>query len=284
MIPKPSIDDDLLAAFRDVDFTYEDGTEALRGITLDIWKGEHIALVGGNGSGKTTLAKHLNGLLTPTGGTVTVGGFDTCKEPVARLARTVGYVFQNPDHQLFCPTVADEVQFGPRNFGLSDSEIAEKTNRALEFMAIDHLKVEPPMSLSLGDRRRVSIASVIATDPEMIVLDEPFTGLDVKEAEELMRVVNGINREGKTIILITHDMRVVAEHSERVIVLAEGRLTLDCKTRKVFSESRLLRDSGLIPPPVSQLAHRLSEHGVSPETLTVNELAEEIARLMEGGK
>ena len=284
MISKPSIGDERLAAFHDVDFTYEDGTEALRGITLDIWKGEHIALVGGNGSGKTTLAKHLNGLLRPTSGHVVVGGFDACKEPVARLARTVGYVFQNPDHQLFCPTVAEEVQFGPRNFGLPDSEIVERTNRALETMKLDHLKMEAPMSLSLGDRRRVSIASVIATDPEMIVLDEPFTGLDAKEADDLMMVVNDINREGRTIILITHDMRIVAEHSERVIVLAEGGLILDCKTRKAFSEASVLRNSGLTPPPVIQLAHSLSEYGVSPEVLTVDDLAQEIARLMEGGK
>ena len=284
MIPNPSIGDERLASFRNVDFTYEDGTEALSDITLDIWKGQHVALVGGNGSGKTTLAKHLNGLLKPTNGHVIVGGVDTCEKPVAKLARTVGYVFQNPDHQLFRPTVVEEVQFGPRNFGLSDAEVVEKTERAIRMMMLDHLKDAPPMSLSLGDRRRVSIASVIAAEPEMIVLDEPFTGLDAKEAEELMRVVNSINRDGKTIILITHDMRVVAEHSERVIVMAEGRLMLDCKTRMAFTELNLLRESGLLPPPVCQLAHRLREYGVSPEVLTVAELAEEINRVLGDGR
>lgn len=281
MIPKPSIDDERLATFRKVNFSYEDGTEALHGVTLDIGKGEHIALVGGNGSGKTTLAKHLNGLLKPTHGQVMVGGLDTSREPVSRLAKRVGYAFQNPDHQLFCPTVEEEVRFGPKNLGFPDSDVAKKAEHALEVMSIEHLKAEAPLSLSLGDRRRVSIASVIAMDTEVIVLDEPTTGLDAKEARELMSVMNEMNREGKTIVLITHEMRIVAEHSERVIVLSHGRIVSDSKTRMAFSDIDLLRDSGLTPPPVAQLAHRLREYGVSPGALTVEELTEEIARILE---
>lgn len=282
MIPLPTNDEKPIATMRSVDFSYEVGTPVLQGITLDLWRGEHIALVGGNGSGKTTLAKHLNGLLKPTRGHVVVGGLETSKEPVSKLAKTVGYVFQNPDHQLFCPTVTEEVQFGPRNLGFSDSEIAQKTRHALELLTLDNVKMEAPMSLSLGDRRRVSIASVVATDPDVLVLDEPFTGLDSKEAKELMQVVKGINREGKTIILITHDMRVVAEHSERVILLTKGRLILDCRTEMAFSELNLLSDSGLTPPPAIKLAHRLFEYGVSTEVLTADELAEEISRLLGG--
>ncbi|UCE80503.1 MAG: ATP-binding cassette domain-containing protein [Methanobacteriota archaeon] len=276
----PSTHGERLAAFENVNFSYEDGTEALRGITLDIRKGEQIALVGGNGSGKTTLAKHLNGLLKPTTGRVIVKGSDTRKEQVANLARIVGYVFQNPDHQLFCSTVAEEVRFGPMNFGLAEPEVERRTERALEIMTLERLKAEAPLSLSLGDRRRISIASVIAMAPEVIILDEPFTGLDAGEAESLMDVMREMNRQGTTIILITHDMRVVAEHSDRVIVLSHGRKVFDSKTRTAFSDLKLLRECGLIPPPAIQVAHHLREYGVSPEITTVEELADELARVL----
>jgi energy-coupling factor transport system ATP-binding protein len=279
LIPLPTFDEEPIAALRNIDFSYDNGTEALQGVTLDIWRGEHIALVGGNGSGKTTLAKHLNGLLRPSRGRVFVKGKDTAKESVAALSRTVGYAFQNPDHQLFCPTVAEEVLFGPKNLGFAEAEAAEKADRALNMLSIDHLKGKAPLSLSLGDRRRVSVASVIAMDPEVLVLDEPSTGLDAREAAELMRALDGLNREGKTVILITHEMRLVAEHSERVVVMAHGQVSLDCRTRVAFSEPETLRQSGVIPPVAVQLAHRLHEFDVSPEVLTVDELAEEVARV-----
>ena len=279
MIPKADTDDERLAAYRDVDFSYEDGTEALRGITLDIWRGEHIALVGGNGSGKTTLAKHLNGLLRPTSGKVFVRGKDTKAETVAALSKTVGYAFQNPDHQLFCSTVADEVSFGPKNIGFSEDEAVKKAERAIELMAIGHLRDRAPLSLGLGDRRRVSIAAVIAMDPDILVLDEPSAGLDAMESSALMRVIDGLNRDGKTVILITHEMRLVAEHSERVLVMSQGKITLDCRTRLAFTDLDVLTSSVLMPPAVARLAHMLREQGVSPEVLTVTELAKEIARI-----
>ena len=282
MIPRPDTDEDRLVALRDVDFSYEDGTEALRGVTLDIWRGEHIALVGGNGSGKTTLAKQLNGLLRPKSGKALVRGRDTRNETVAALSKTVGYAFQNPDHQLFCPTVCDEVLFGPRNIGFSEDEAAEKAERAIELMSIGHLKNRAPLSLCLGDRRRVSIASVIAMDPEILVLDEPSAGLDAMESSALMEVIDGLNRDGKTVVLITHEMRLVAEHSERVVVMTLGRVTLDCRTRLAFSDLDALTSSDLKPPAVARLAHMLREHGVSPEVLTVSELAKEIARIWGG--
>jgi len=279
LIPCPTADEGPIAAMRNVDFSYDDGTEALHSVTLDVWRGEHIALVGGNGSGKTTIAKLLNGLLRPSRGHVLVKGNDAAKESVAALSRTVGYAFQNPDHQLFCSTVAEEVLFGPKNLGFADAKAVEKADRALSLMSIGHLKDKAPLSLSLGDRRRVSVASVIAMDPEVLVLDEPSTGLDAGEAAELMRALDGLNQEGKTIILITHEMRLVAEHSERVLVMAHGHVVLDCRTRVAFSEPEALHESGLIPPAAIQLAHRLSDFGVSPEVLTVDELAEEVAKV-----
>lgn len=282
MTPFQATDEAPIASLRNVYFTYDDGTEALRNVTLDIWRGEHIALVGGNGSGKTTLAKHLNGLLRPNKGSVSVRGRDTARESVAALSRTVGYAFQNPDHQLFCPTVEEEVLFGPKNLGFSDAEAADKADGALKMLSIEHLRENAPLSLSLGDRRRVSVASVIAMSPEVLVLDEPSTGLDAREAAELMLAVDTLNQKGTTVILITHEMRLVAEYSERVVVMEGGRISLDCGTRAAFSESEVLRDCGLVPPVPVQLAYRLRDLGVSPDVLTVEELADEVARVRGG--
>jgi energy-coupling factor transporter ATP-binding protein EcfA2 len=177
-------------------FTYEGGVEAIRDVNLDIRYGEYIAIVGGNGSGKTTLAKNLNGLLRPTSGSVVVGGKPTSEQKVAALARIVGYAFQNPDHQLFCSSVEEEVRFGPINLGYPDEMIRDKVEKAIEAMSLEHLRKLPPLSLRLGERRRVSIASVIAMDPQVLVLDEPTTGLDAEESTELMHRLKRLNDEG----------------------------------------------------------------------------------------
>lgn len=282
MIPLPTADEDLLVALRDLDFSYDGKTDALRGVCMDIWRGERIALVGGNGSGKTTLAKHLNGLLKPTGGKATVMGRDTSAETVAALSRMVGYAFQNPDHQLFCSTVGEEILFGPRNIGVDELTARERCERAMDLLSVRHLKDKAPLSLSLGNRRRVSIASVIAMDPEILVLDEPSAGLDATESAELMDVIDGLNRDGKTIILITHEMRLVAEHSDRVVVMANGNVVLDCRTSAVFTDFDTLLAAGLTPPPIAQLAHMLRDHGISSEVLDVKGLVGEISRAWRG--
>ncbi|HIJ17132.1 MAG TPA: ATP-binding cassette domain-containing protein [Thermoplasmata archaeon] len=252
--------------------------EALKGVTLVIDKGEYLAVVGGNGSGKTTLAKHLNGLLRPTGGQVLVMGVQASTRTVAELARVVGYVFQNPDHQLFCRTVHDEVSFGPANIGLDGPEVKRRADRAIAVMNLSDIRDRPPLSLTLGLRRRVSIASVIAMEPQVLVLDEPTTGLDAREADELMAIIRRLNDEGTTIVLITHEMKLVAEHANRVVVMMDGKVVLDSDTRGAFSDLGLLRRSKLLPPPVTQLAHRLSQIGVSKDILTPQELVFELTR------
>jgi len=279
MIPAPSAPEplDKVISTRDLKFAYEGGIRALGGINLDIRRGEYVAIVGGNGSGKTTLAKNLNGLLRPTSGTVTVNGGHTSDQTVAQLARVIGYAFQNPDHQLFCSSVADEVRFGPQNMGCQADEMSKRTERAIEAMNLTSLRNEPPLSLTLGERRRVSIASVIAMDPEVYVLDEPTTGLDVRETDELMASIERLNHEGHTIILITHDMNLVAKHAKRVIVMSEGRIVLDSDPAGAFSDLGILLQSKLVPPPVVQLAHRLSALGVPRDILSPEEL---VFRLM----
>jgi energy-coupling factor transport system ATP-binding protein len=267
---------------QNVKFTYESGVEALGGVNLSIDKGEYLAVVGGNGSGKTTLAKHMNGLLRPSSGEVFVMGVRAASRTVAELSRAVGYVFQNPDHQLFCGTVQEEIAFGPANLGLEPGEVQRRADHAVDVMGLSHVRGRPPLSLSLGLRRRVSIASTIAMSPQVLVLDEPTTGLDAREAGDLMSTVRLLNEEGTTIVLITHEMKLVAEHANRVVVMAGGRVVLDSDARGAFSDLSLLRSSKLLPPPVTLLAHRLATVGVSKDVLTPEELAFELARGGEG--
>jgi energy-coupling factor transport system ATP-binding protein len=279
MIPSsPSTLLEKVISVRGLRYTYEGGVEALRDINLDIASGEYLAIVGGNGSGKTTLAKTLNGLLRPTSGEVNIEGRPAGGRSVAELARIVGFAFQNPDHQLFCPSVDEEVRFGPLNLGFPYIEIEKHVEHAIQSMNLGRFRKTPPLSMSLGERRRVTIASVIAMDPRVFILDEPTTGLDAQETSELMDKLRILNEEGKTMVLITHDMKLVAEHARRVVVMSRGRILLDSDPRGVFSDPELLRQSNLEPPPVALLAHRLSSLGVPQDVISPEELVFQVLR------
>lgn len=280
MIPKPITDlGRKVLSMHDVKHTYGGGIEALKGVNLSIRSGEYIAIVGGNGSGKTTLAKHMNGLLRPTGGAVELFDKDTSRLTVAEMSRLVGYAFQNPDHQLFCATVDEELAFGPQNLKCTKDEVWLRVDYAVQIMGLQSVRKLPPLSLNLGARRRISIASVIAMDPSVLILDEPTTGLDTTESAELMAAIRKLNIDGRTIILITHEMKLVAEHANRVIVMANGRIVLDSDAKGAFSDHELLRQSRLTPPPISEMAHRLSAHGVSRDVISPAEMAFELMRL-----
>ncbi len=274
--------DDRIVSVDDLRFTYDGGIQALSGIDLDIHEGEYVAIVGGNGSGKTTLAKNIIGLLRPTGGTITLDGVPTADQKIASIAHIVGYAFQNPDHQLFCSSVSEEIRFGPRNLGCPEKDIESRVHRALEAMDLMSVKDRPPFSLTLSQRRRVSIASVIAMDPKVLIFDEPTTGLDMRESDELMARIDKLNSEGKTVILITHDMKLVAKHAKRVIVMSEGKIVLDADPGGVFSDLDALLTSKLVPPPVVRLAYRLSSFGVPRDVLSPEELVMRL--LMSGGE
>lgn len=271
-----------LVSVDDVSFSYEGGFKALVEASLAVGRGEYVAIVGGNGSGKTTLAKHMNGLLHPTTGVVSVCGMRTDETSVATLARKVGYVFQNPDHQLFCTSVEEEVRFGLDNIGVSKAEATAKAEAAMERLKITALRDKPPFTLSLGDRRKVTIASVLAADPEILVLDEPTTGLDLHDSDHLMSTLRALNDSGRTIVLISHDMRLVAEHVERTVVMAGGRIALDSEIGLAFSDLELLRKAKLVAPPITQVAHRLSHLGISPATFTPSQLVDQIEALRGG--
>lgn len=212
---------------------YEGKKEALRGVNLTFGN-EIIALVGPNGSGKTTLAKHLNGLLKPTKGEVTVDGMDTRKHSVAELARIVGYVFQNPEHMFFEENVFKEVAFGPRNLGLSEREVEERVEWALRQVNLEGYEDRSPYSLSGGEKQRLAIACILAMKPKYIILDEPTTGLDEKNTERVKEVIRKLYKEGHGILLITHEMELVLELAERVVLLYRGKKAFDGDVEEFF--------------------------------------------------
>lgn len=241
----------------DVHFEYPGGVVALRGVSLKIGRGETVAIVGENGAGKTTLVKHLNGLLKPSSGSVTVDGIDTRSKTVASMARLVGFVFQNPDDQLFQNQVAREVAFGPRNLGYPTERVEELVKWAVEQVEISDLLPRHPYDLGLAQRKLVAIASIVAMDTPYIVLDEPTTGQDHPGTEKLGRLVARLGGAGKTVIAITHDMEFAAAHFARIIVMADGKVILDGTPREVFSRPAVLERAAVEPPQITRLGQLL---------------------------
>lgn len=254
-------------AFHDVWFRYESGVQALAGVELTLHAGEYVALIGANGSGKTTLAKHVNGLLRPQRGEVSVVGRDVRETLPGELARHVGYVFQNPDHQLFAPSVREEIAFGPRNLGLSPAEVAARVEAALAAFELTPLAHLPPATLGYGQRRLVTLAAVHAMQPQVLILDEPTVGLDRRLTQRLLDWVVERHAAGTTVVFITHDMRLVPQAS-RCLVMHGGQILLDTSTAEAFAQPQLLEQAGIVPPPIVMLSQRL---GLPDTPLTVEE-------------
>ena len=230
---------------RDLSFAYPDGTQALEGISFEAGHGEAIAVVGANGAGKSTLLLHLNGLLTPERGTVDIGGIPVTKGTLPDIRRTVGMVFQDADDQLFMPTVAEDVGFGPLNLGLSPEDVAARVSRALARVGAAHLAERPPYHLSGGEKRAVAIATVLAMEPNVLVMDEPSSGLDPRARRRLLGLLEGFEH---TRIIATHDLDLAAELCERTIVMGGGRVLADRPTADVFRDDELLAAGGLERP------------------------------------
>jgi energy-coupling factor transporter ATP-binding protein EcfA2 len=245
--------------------------EALRGIDLSIQEGEFIAILGQNGSGKTTLAKHFNGLLKPTSGRMSVQNKPTTEYRQREIARRVGYVFQNPDHQIFARTVAEEVGFGLKMQNEIPKTIEGRVAEALEVVGLQGYEEKVPFTLTKGERQRVAVASVLAVRPQVIILDEPTTGLDDQHQQNMMRMLKRLNQYGNTIIIITHSMWVAAEYASRTIIMKDGGLLLDGPTRIVFAEEVRLAEASLRPPPLVRLSNWLGT-----EALTVEQMAKEL--------
>jgi energy-coupling factor transport system ATP-binding protein len=262
---------------RNLDFTYPDGTLALENINVSIEIGEFIALIGQNGSGKTTLSKCLNGLYKPTSGDVIVDGLNSKSTPIVQMVRRVGYVFQNPDHQLFNSNCWDEIAYGPRNIELSEEEVKVRVEEAAQVVGLPQvLYGEHPFFLSKGLRQRVAIASILALRPQVIIVDEPTTGQDARQSFEIMDFLKELNEShGHTIIIITHDMSIVAQYARRVILMSEGKILADDSTAEVFSHPDILEQAFLEPPQITQLAQSVSVPDFSYGTLTVEEMVKQ---------
>jgi energy-coupling factor transport system ATP-binding protein len=241
----------------DLYFTYPAGVEALRGISLRIEPGEQVAIVGQNGAGKTTLVKHFNGLLQPTRGQVLIGDWDTMKHSVAKLASRVGYVFQNPDEQLFSKTVGAEVAFGPKNLGFEADQVQALVNDALALTELTDKTETNPYDLSATWRKMVALASIISMDTDIVIFDEPTTGQDAVNVARIANVIAELRRRGKTVITITHDIDFCAENFERVIAMSQGKILLDGKANDVLGQEEVLATTYIDPPQLTRLGKRL---------------------------
>src|SRR5450759_786469 len=262
-------------------YSYPDGTQALRDIDLKIDRGEFIALIGQNGSGKTTLSKCLNGLYKPSRGAVIVDGLDTRSTSIVQMVRRVGYVFQNPDHQLFSANVWDEIAYGPRNIHLPADEVRARVEEAAAIVGLTSDDYEEhPFFLTKGMRQRVAIASILALQPHAIIVDEPTTGQDIPQSLEIMNFLQRLHDEqGHIIIIVTHDMPIVARYAKRVVAMGQGQVLADGPTAEVFANTPALAQTFVEPPQITQLAQRAAHLGFDPRTLSVDELVQQYLAL-----
>jgi energy-coupling factor transport system ATP-binding protein len=262
-------------------YRYPDETLALRGINLTFQDGDFVALIGQNGSGKTTMSKCLNGLFKPTSGRVVVDGLDTATTSISQMVRRIGYVFQNPDHQLFNNNCWDEIAYGPRNIGLNEAEVKLRVEEAAQVVGLQSkFYTEHPFFLTKGMRQRVAIASILSLKPKVIIVDEPTTGQDVRQSLEIMNFLTRLHEDhGHIIIFITHDMPIVADYAHRVIAMAMGEVIVDGTTAEVFSQPDLLKKTYVEPPQITQLAQASQSLGFNPGTLTVQGMLDQFNKL-----
>ena len=238
---------------------YSGGVEALSKINLTISQNEFVGIIGQNGAGKSTLLKNIIGLLKPTEGTVLVLGNDTREISVSELASKVGFVLQNPDLQLFAQTIREEVEFGPKNAGIEGVELDERVNNALATVGLEKQKEDFPLALSKGQRAKVVIASVLAMKPEVIILDEPTCGQDHFGCLQIMDIARMLHEEGKTIIVVTHNMALISEYAKRLLVFRKGTLFMDGTVEEVFSKPEELIKTHIKPPHVVRIGLSLKE-------------------------
>ena len=273
--------------------TYGEGTpfrrSAVQDMSLSIYRGEFLGIIGHTGSGKSTLIQHLNGLLKPTAGRICLGGTDIWEDPkkIRDVRFRVGLVFQYPEYQLFEETVYRDIAFGPTNMGLSKDEIDRRVHDAARFAGVsEELLEKSPFALSGGQKRRVAIAGVIAKEPEVLGLDEPSAGLDPQGREELLANIRAYHRaRGTTVVLVSHSMEEIAKNVDRIIVLSDSRVLMSGTPREVFARGEELVAAGLDVPQVTRIAMALRARGlaIDPAVYTVDELSAALVALKRGG-
>lgn len=254
---------------RDLSHVYAGGVVGLENVNLDVFDGEVLGVIGQNGSGKTTLVKHFNGLLKPTSGAITVDRTDTRRTSVNALSRVVGYVFQNPNHQLFSNSVEAEISFGPRNLGLSPAEVEARAEESLTFFELRDVRETNPYRLSFPIRKAVCMAAVYAMRPRVMVLDEPTTGQDHAGVERVRSLVRKLQETGTTVVIVSHDMRLEAEVADRIIVLKDGNILSAGTPQEVFADEENLERTSLEPPQVTQLSRLIGLDRFGGLALTV---------------
>jgi energy-coupling factor transport system ATP-binding protein len=262
-------------------FRYPNSVEALKGVSLVIKCGEFVAIMGQNGAGKTTLVKHFNGLLKPSEGMVRVDGVETTKTSVATLSRNTGFVFQNPDHQLFSETVEEEISFALKNFGFDDETIEKRITWALNLLSLTRYRKTSPFLLSGGERKRVALASVLAWDPETLILDEPTIGQDYQQKEKLRQFIVQMQSQGKTVVIVTHDVEFVAECNPRVLLMKDGVIVADGEGREILTTPEVLARSSIVLPQIAQVFMSLAPLGLPKNVIDVYEAKEIVLKHLE---
>lgn len=268
---------------KNLSYTYPDGTHALKNVNMDILKGQKVAIMGPNGAGKSTLFSHFNGLTEPTSGHIEIDGkrmkYD--KDTLLEVRQKVGIVFQDPNDQLFAPTVKEDVAFGPMNLGLSYEEVAKRVDEALELVGMEKFKDKTPHHLSGGQQKRVAIAGIIAMRPEIMILDEPTAGLDPEGVEKVLNILDNLNKEGMSIVISSHDIEMVNEFAQKIFVLNEGEILASGNKEEIFSNKSLLKKAHLKAPITTEILYQLKDKGYSVDTtkIGVNEVVDEIIKM-----
>lgn len=263
-------------------FTYPDGTRALKNINIEIEKGEKVAIIGPNGAGKSTLFSHFNGLTEPTSGCVKIEGKPISfeKYELLKVRQKVGIVFQDPNDQLFAPTVKEDIAFGPMNLGLSYDEVEKRVEDALKMVGMENYEDKTPHHLSGGQQKRIAIAGIIAMKPELMILDEPTAGLDPDGVEKVLNIMNQLNEEGMTLIISSHDIDMISKYADKIFVLYNGEIIESGNKNKIFSDMELLKKAHLRTPITTEILYNLKESGlnVNTEKISVKDTCAEIIK------
>ncbi len=270
-----------LIQVKDLVFDYPGDVHALRGVDLTINHGDYVAIMGENGAGKTTLVKHFNGLLRPKEGQVFLDGEDITKKSVAQLARRVGLVFQNPDDQLFEESVEKEIAFALRNFGMNEDSIEKRVTWALNLLDLERYRESSPFILSGGERKRVALASVLAWDPDVLVLDEPTIGQDYGQKERLRHFMAQLRTQGKTVVIVTHDVEFVAESQPNIVLMAGGKVVAEGSTKSIMNQTELLAQCSVAQPEITRLFNDLASYGLPKDVVGVDEAYQLLKRKIE---
>jgi cobalt/nickel transport system ATP-binding protein len=269
---------------KNISYNYPDGTQALRNVDFTAKKGKIVALLGPNGAGKSTLFLHFNGILKPTQGSITIDSelLRYEKKDLMKIRQKVGIVFQNPDDQLFAPTVMEDVAFGPMNIGLSDEEVEKRVKESLERVGMEGSENKAPHHLSGGQKKRVAIAGILAMKPEIMVLDEPTSGLDPKGASQIMHLLYNLNQEGMTIVISTHDVDLVPLYAYNVYIISEGEIIKEGSPLEVFQDVKTIRGANLRLPRIAHLMEILGKEDKlpfdQPYPLTIGEARRRILK------